>query len=46
VQPKPGSLAAVKLQICIADPGNPFADITVMAKVSFVMKAGAVCTSG
>ncbi|WP_321505563.1 amidohydrolase family protein [uncultured Methanoregula sp.] len=38
-----GTLAPGKCADLIAVPGNPFEDITVMEKVSFVMKAGIVC---
>jgi tryptophan 2-monooxygenase len=38
-----GTLAPGKCADIVAVPGNPFEDITVMEKVSFVMKAGIVC---
>jgi len=37
-----GSVAAGKFADLVAVPGNPLEDITVMSKVSFVMKAGVV----
>jgi imidazolonepropionase-like amidohydrolase len=37
-----GSLKAGKMADIIAVPGNPLQDISVMGKVSFVMKAGKV----
>lgn len=37
-----GVIAAGKAADIIAVPGNPFADISVMEKVSFVMKAGKI----
>ena len=40
-----GTLAPGKCADIVAVPGNPFEDITVMEKVSFVMKAGIVYRS-
>jgi len=37
-----GTIEAGKLADLVAVPGNPLQDITVMEKVSFVMKDGAV----
>jgi tryptophan 2-monooxygenase len=42
MHPELGTLAPGKTADIIAVPGNPFADISVMEKVSFVMKAGIV----
>lgn len=46
MRPELGTLAPGKVADIIAVPGNPFEDITVMEKVSFVMKAGTVHKSG
>jgi len=37
-----GTVAPGKFADLVAVPGNPLDDITVMGKVSFVMKAGVV----
>ncbi|MDD1694324.1 MAG: amidohydrolase family protein [Methanoregula sp.] len=45
MRPELGVLAPGKAADIVAVPGNPFDDITVMEKVSFVMKAGTVYKS-
>lgn len=45
MRPDLGVLAPGKAADIIAVPGNPFEDIAVMEKVSFVMKAGTVYKS-
>ncbi len=42
VQDDLGTLAAGKLADIVAVPGDPSQDITVMERVSFVMKGGVV----
>jgi tryptophan 2-monooxygenase len=42
MHPELGTLVPGKAADIIAVTGNPFEDITVMEKVSFVMKAGIV----
>jgi imidazolonepropionase-like amidohydrolase len=37
-----GSIEAGKLADIVAVPGDPLGDVTVMEKVDFVMKGGAV----